>query len=139
MTSFARESALLSPVAGYMRRRGYSRQCEELQFFEYSIDLYGLSIRDATTTAIELKLYRWSRAMQQAIIYQLCADFVYVALPTATIANVQLSAFSEHGIGLISVAEGPRCTIVLDAKPSRVVVESYRKFYTGLLRGETET
>lgn len=117
-----------------MRRRGYSRQHEELQFFEYSIDLYGLSVRDATTTAIELKLHRWARALQQAILYQLCADFVYIALPTATIASVDIPALKEHGIGLIAVAPGPRCTIVLDAQPSHVVISRYRDFYVGLLR-----
>lgn len=136
MKAFRKESELLAPVSGHLRRRGYSRQHEELQFYDHSIDLYGLSIRDNTTTAIELKLYRWTRAVQQAMLYQLCADFVYIALPTATIANVSLPALKEHGIGLIAVAP-TRCSIVLPAKRSGFVLDRYRDFYRGLLEKGT--
>lgn len=133
MKSFTKESALLPPVAGYMRRHGFSRQQEEMQFFDYSIDLYGFSKRDGKTTAIELKLERWTRALQQALIYQLCADLVYIALPAEVIDRVEQVSLAKHGIGLIAVLP-TRCTIVLDAIPSSVIIRSYRDFYIHLLQ-----
>ena len=134
MTAFTRESSLLAPVSGYLRRRGFSRQREELQFFEHSIDLYGLSPRREATTAIELKLFRWRRALQQALLYQLCADYVYIALPSDSVPAVDQVSLTEHGVGLISVSSGPRCRIVLEAQKSPHVLSSYREFYHTMLK-----
>ena len=134
MTTFTRESSLLAPVSGYLRRKGFSRQREELQFFEHSIDLYGLCPRREATTAIELKLFRWRRALQQALIYQLCADYVYIALPRDSVSAVDRESLTEHGVGLISVSPRLRCRIVLEAQTSPHVLSSYREFYHTILK-----
>ncbi|HYE62975.1 MAG TPA: hypothetical protein VD997_13345 [Phycisphaerales bacterium] len=136
MRSFKKESSLVKPVRASLRRRGFRRVQQEVQFYEYSMDLYAYSKAQDTTTAIELKLTRWSRAFQQALIYQLCADFVYVALPMATVERVDKSLFECHGVGLIGVRPGPRCVTVIEPKRSNVLDAQYREFYVSLLQGE---
>ncbi len=51
-----REAQLLDPVAKYARKKGFSVQVPELPFFEYRIDLFGLSKPTGDTIAVELKM-----------------------------------------------------------------------------------
>lgn len=134
MPTILRESALLDPVRGSLRRRGYRRQLPEVQFFEYSMDLYGYAATKNTTTAVELKLSRWTRAFEQALIYQLCADFVYLALPMRAAERVERPLLEQQGLGLIGVHPGPRCVVLLEARQSTVVMPSYRDFYVRLMQ-----
>jgi hypothetical protein len=134
MQTFETESSLLDPVRGTLRRRGFRQQRPEVRFFDYSMDIYGYAASQGMSIAVELKLRRWMRAFEQALIYQLCADYVYMALPHAGARLVDLSLLAEHGIGLICVKPGPRCAIVLPAAPSKVIDSEYRKFYIDLLK-----
>jgi len=134
MPTFRNESALLEPVRGNLRRRGYRRQRSEVQFFEYSMDLYAYAAAKKTTTAVELKLARWMRAFEQALIYQLCADFVYLALPMPSAERVERALLARHGVGLIAVHPGPRCVVLLEAQQSTVIMPSYRDFYVRLMQ-----
>ena len=135
MLTFHNEAALLSPVRRSLQYRGFAAQREEVQFFEYSIDLYAFDVRADSTVAVELKLAKWMRAFEQALIYQLCADRVYLALPMAAARKVDRPLLEEHGLGLIGVQPGPRCKILLPAAQSTVVMPSYRRFYIDLVKG----
>lgn len=135
MTIFPSESALLSPVKRTLHRRGFARQDDEVQFFEYSIDLYGYAASADVTVAVELKLTRWKRAFEQALVYQLCADYVYLALPWDAAKRVDVPLLEKHGLGLIGVQPGPRCVILCPAQPSMVVMPCYRDFYIELMEG----
>jgi hypothetical protein len=128
-----RESFLLAPVSRFVRERLYTRQEAETPFFEHRIDLYAFSPRDVLTVAVELKLKKWRRALEQAVIYQLCADLVYVALPESAIAVVDKSIFMHHGVGLIAVLDGERCAEVVPAQQSAVLRPHYREFLVGTL------
>lgn len=134
MPTFLSESSLLEPVRGSLRRRGYRRQLPEVQFFEYSMDLYGYAATKNKTTAVELKLSRWMRACEQAMVYQLCADFVYLALPICSAMRVETGLLARHGLGLIGVRPGPRCVMLLEAQQSTVVMPTYRDFYVRLMQ-----
>jgi len=134
MQTFPRESSLLAPVQRSLKRRGFARQQDEVQFFEYSIDLYGYAAPAEMTIAVELKLTRWTRAFEQALVYQLCADHVYLALPWRAAKRVDISLLELHGLGLIGVQPGPRCVVLCSAQQSTVVIPSYRDFYVGLLK-----
>lgn len=134
MPVFRRESALLEPVRGNLRRRGYRRQRAEVQFFEYSMDLYAYAAAIKRTTAVELKLNRWMRAFEQAMIYQLCADLVYLALPMRAAERVERPLLEQYGLGLIGVHSEPRCVVLLEARQSTVVMPSYRDFYVRLMQ-----
>lgn len=136
MPTYRKESSLLKPVLRNLRRRGFSRQRSEVQFYDYSMDIYAMSVTTNKTTAVELKLERWTRAFEQAIVYQLCADLVYIALPVESASRVEQQLLSNHGIGLIAVREGPRCDTLLPAKQSTVILPEYRDFYVSLMQGK---
>jgi hypothetical protein len=116
-----------------LRRRGFRRQEHEMQFFEYSIDLYGYAAPTQMTVAVELKLSRWKRAFEQALVYQLCADHVYLALPWSAARRVEIPLLEQHGLGLIGVQPGPRCVVLCPAQQSTVVMSDYRDFYVELM------
>ena len=80
--TFRREQDLAHPVRRYLRNRAFRRQVEEMPFYEYRMDMYGYSRRDDLTVAVELKLKKWTRAIEQALLYQLCSDLVYIAMPS---------------------------------------------------------
>lgn len=106
-----------------------------MQFFEYSIDLYGYAAPTQTTVAVELKLSRWTRAFEQALVYQLCADYVYLAMPWNAAKRVDIPLLEHHGLGLIGVQPDPRCVILCPAHQSSVIMPDYRDFYIDLLEG----
>ncbi len=134
MLNFEREASLFDPVAAYKRRQTFALQEKELPFYEYRIDLFAFSQKLEITVAVELKLHRWRRAIEQSLLYQLCADFVFIALPAPTVARVDCAILKEHGIGLISVFESGRCRRVIEAKRSPVVRPHYRDYYVDVLK-----
>jgi len=131
-----READLLQPIARYVHRKGYRWQALELPFYEYRIDLYGFCADTGTTLAVELKLARWKRALEQALVYQLCSDLVFVALPKKRIPKIPMQLFRDSGIGLISVGDDGTCRVELQAQLSFEVREHYRGDYIEMLRGE---
>ena len=112
----------------YLRNRAFRQQVEEVPFYEYRMDMYGYSRRDDLTVAVELKLSKWTRAIEQALLYQLCSDLVYIALPSEQVKKVHLESLTEHGIGFLSVKED-RCREILPASRSRVLRRHYREKY----------
>lgn len=131
---YLKEAELLLPVANYAKRKGYSLQASELPFYAYRIDLYGFSAKESKTVAIELKLRRWKRALEQALIYQLCSDFVYIALPSSAVAHIDHEALRKNGVGLIAVCKRG-CRTLVDAKRSSEVRQHYRGPYIEMLSG----
>ena len=125
---------MYDPVSRYAHRRSFRWQCPEMQFYEYSIDLYGFSRIQDLTIAVELKLLRWKRAFEQALLYQLCADLVYIAVPVTTVRRVEIPLLAEHGIGLIAVDANDRCRQVLEATRSEVLRRSYRTDFIEFIR-----
>jgi hypothetical protein len=125
-TKFSKESQLLNPVARFVKRRGFHLQSVELPFYEYRIDLYGFSRKSDATVAIELKLNNWRRALEQSMLYQLCADLVYIAMPESSAMRVDRSVLECNGIGLIAVRDSGSCACVLLAKPHDEVRQLYR-------------
>ena len=133
--NFSREQDLVHLVARYLRNRTFRRQLNEVPFFEYRIDMYGYSRQTDRTVAVELKLKKWNRAVEQALVYQLCSDFVYIAMPSDVTAVVKLEILDEYGLGLLSV--GPkRCRQILRPRPSSVLRRHYREQYLALISGE---
>lgn len=127
------ESELLEPVRSFVRQRGYCEQFTELPFYEHRIDLYGYSSETETTLAVELKLRNWRRALKQAILYQLCADVVFLALPQDANSRIEQELLVEHGIGLILVDPLGDCIEVVKASKSKVLLKHYKKEYISLL------
>ena len=95
--------------------------------------MYGYSRRNDTTVAVELKLKKWTRAIEQALLYQLCSDLVYIAMPCTEVKKVDTALLVEHGIGLLAVKE-QRCREVLPASPSRELRRHYREKYLNMVK-----
>lgn len=129
------EASLLLPVSRYLRRRGFRRQTQELRFYEYRIDLCATRRSGETTVAVELKVEDWRRAFQQALIYQLCCDWSWIAMPAENTGRVDATLLSAHGIGLISVGGNGRCRELLPPKLSEATSPSYRASYAKLIEG----
>jgi hypothetical protein len=134
MDSFKRESSLLSHVSKYAKRLRFSLQEAEMPFYEYRIDLFAFSELQDLTVAVELKLHRWKRAVEQAILYQLCADRVFIALPETTARRVDWSVLERHGIGMIAVSATGRCRRIVCSQPSKVIIPDYRQSYIDMLK-----
>ena len=138
MMDFSRESSLLEPVERYIRRKGYRHQQAELPFYEYRIDVYGVAKSGENkghTIAVELKLKKWRDAVQQAIVYQLCADYVFIAMPSSACKAIDRSILSRHGIGLLAVRGDGRCQTLLDATRSDSLNIDYRNSYAKWIMG----
>jgi len=134
MKRFKREAALLPPVAGYAKRKAFFMQEAELPFYEYRIDLYCFSPAKDITAAFELKLTKWRRALKQALLYQLCADHVYIALPRKVLRGVDTGLLAKHGIGLLAVGSSGRCEQIIEPLTSRLVLPHYRAGFIEVLK-----
>src|SRR5258708_38688220 len=100
-------------------KRGFEQHTMELPFYGHRIDLYGYSTETDRTVAVELKLRDWRRALEQALVYQLCSDYVFIAVPASTAKRVDRDELRSHGIGLIAVS-GRECVEELPAVLSPV-------------------
>ena len=130
---FRRENDLVASVARYLRNRAFRQQLEEVPFYEYRMDMYVYSRRDDTTLAVELKLKKWTRAFEQALLYQLCSDLVYIAMPYTEVRKVDTTLLLAHDIGLLAV-EAQRCREVIPASPSRELRRHYREKYLEMVQ-----
>ena len=134
MMHYRKEVELTEPVARYFHRKGYRWQATELQFYDYCIDIYGFSRVTNLTVSVELKIKNWRRAFEQSLVYQLCSDFVFIALPKETVHRVDQSILEAEGIGLISVGTNNRCQMIVEPRPSYVMSDSYRRQNIDFLR-----
>ncbi|MCK5172031.1 MAG: hypothetical protein KAR47_01485 [Planctomycetes bacterium] len=135
---FTKESSLLEPIARYIRRKGFRFQMQELPFYQRSVDIYGFSKITNKTIAIELKLHKWKKAIEQAILYQLCADEAYIAMPKKFIGRVNVDLLIKYGVGLISVSQTGRCQKVVEAKQSSVLRIGYKNNHIDYLQRQID-
>ena len=126
------ESLMLPAVWAYLRNQ-YDQSREELPFYEHRIDLYGYSAETERTVAVELKLRKWRRALEQALVYQLCSDYVFIAVPSATAKRIDIEELRNHGIGLLAVSDG-ECIEELPAVLSPVLNQNYKAAHIEIVK-----
>ena len=126
-----RESMLLPLVQAHFRRQ-YSISETEVPFFDHRIDLYGYSRRTMKAVAVELKLRDWRKAFRQALVYQLCSDYAFIAVPRVTARRVDVDALEAHGVGLLAVTD-KRCYETLPARLSTVLNPAYKARHAALV------
>lgn len=130
------ESQLQEVVAEHFRRNGHI-VTPEVQFFTKRIDLFAVHRASLMTVAIETKIHDWKRALLQARIYLLCADRVFVAVPSSLAYNIADKGFSHDTVGLLAVDTSGKypsewtVSIVIPASQS----VQKRKQYEDRLRG----
>jgi len=132
------ERELLTPVMHYLSEIGCQKVVSELRFFDRGIDVYGVKkSRINRTYAVELKLTNWQRALQQAAVYQLCADYSFVALPIQIALTLDLQQFKESGVGVLTVRPDGTVGVLLDALRTKETRIHYVKAMT--LHAERES
>lgn len=120
------ESELCKPVMRYFKNKSFTSQKVEAEFFERRIDLYAFSKKLNQSVAVELKLSNWKKALNQALIYQLCSDYVYLAMPTTAMNSIEISKIKSYGVGIIAVYDSGYCKLILPAKKSKHVKKNYK-------------
>ena len=129
MLNFKKEKQLYKPIENFLKNRKYSYVHSELGFYEYKIDLFGYSKSSYKTISVELKLKNWQKALQQSLIYQLCSDYVYIAMPKSFLHTKAVDEISKCGIGIISVYPSGYCKTVLGSQESPVVQHQYKTWF----------
>lgn len=124
---FKLEAELLAPVQRFFMNKKYVKGITEAAFSNHRIDLLAYSTKHDVAIAIELKLKNWKKALQQALIYQLCTDYSYLAMPEKNIKSINLDTLSKYGIGLIVVKNNGLCEEVLKSKKSKCTVNEYKR------------
>ena len=128
------ESELCNSAERFLKKKGFDRQKKELQFYEYNIDIYGFSQFSDLTISIELKIENWRRAFEQALVYQLCSDLVFMALPKENVHRVDQNLLNSEGIGLLSIGLNNQCYMKIAPRKSIVINDSYKQQNIELLR-----
>ncbi|KYK30548.1 MAG: hypothetical protein AYK22_03495 [Thermoplasmatales archaeon SG8-52-3] len=105
MYPFYQESELINPVSEYFKDKGYKVRYEiRIGFCRADI----VAFKDEKTTAVELKLRDWKKAIVQAKNYQLGTNYVYIAIPLSRVYNFLRKAehyIKNEGIGLLIINE----------------------------------
>lgn len=121
------EQELYLPVKLHLASKSFIYQKEQMQFYEYRIDIYSYCIENNKTIAVELKISDFAKAIRQALIYQLCSDLVFIAMPITNAVKCNKDVIKRYGIGIIGVDEQGCCSILERAKTSTVIRRDYKK------------
>lgn len=77
----------------------------EVKLYARTVDMLFISKETGVIEiAMEFKLRDWKTAIQQALSYQIIADYTYVVLYYKNINKVNLERLEKYGIGLISAS-----------------------------------
>ncbi|MFA5771120.1 MAG: hypothetical protein WC974_00080 [Thermoplasmata archaeon] len=92
----------------------------EVPMLSKKIDVVCINPNTNDVYAIEAKMHKWRRALQQALTYRLCSDFSYIAIPEENSDKVDTDLLSKYGIGLIVVHKNG-ITVPQEASVSNVL------------------
>jgi hypothetical protein len=107
MSTVESEAQLARPVLEFLKALGCDKLQTEVALVDRDVDVFAIrSGRQGRSYAVELKLHDWRKALRQAAIYQLCADYCYVAMPNQTADRIERKGFRQAGVGLLSVDFG---------------------------------
>ncbi len=112
-----RELELQKICTNFFLRKGLLAR-EEVPFLLKVADIFSFNQESGECIAVEVKIRDWRRALKQALVYQLVADKVYIALLDEHIPAVVHDSLLEHSIGLISINTDGTVRIVLEASVS---------------------
>ena len=98
--------------------------------------MYGVAWgAESKTIAVELKLRKWQKALQQAALYQLCSDYSYVAMPKKVAQSLERKPFRAAGIGILAVDLASKTVeVVLPALLSQQAKGHYIGAYKEMFR-----
>lgn len=112
-----REAELQDRCASFFRSHGFLAR-EEVPFLYKVADLFCFHEETGECIAIEVKVRNWREALTQALVYQMMADRVYVALCDEHLGPVDRELFTYKRVGLISVSTSGVVEIIIEAPES---------------------
>lgn len=96
------ETEVTEPVIAYLQEKNF-KTFTEVPILKNRIDIVGVKPSSDEILAVEAKVRKWRKAIQQALVYRLCCHKVYVALWHKHLHAVRIKVFVERGIGVLSV------------------------------------
>jgi len=126
-----REEDLRPPVRDFFEKQNYT-VTDEVKLFGRDIDI--VAKRKSRVITVELKLYDWKRAIQQAYLNLRVADYSFIALPESVLGRISRKVYSEaydSGIGLLCV-DGYAKQIMKPMPSQRVQPILRRMFFKNL-------
>jgi hypothetical protein len=125
------EETLRQPVWDYFNDKNFS-VFNEPRLFSRGIDI--IAKRRNVVIAVELKVQRWRRALQQAYMDLRVSNYAFVALPESKWERINRKIYLDaynYGIGLLSV-NGDVSQIMRPAPSKRIQPKLRRRFLTNL-------
>jgi len=124
------EDDFLQPIRRLFRKNQYSF-FEDVKVNDRRIDVVLLRKDNGRLIAVELKIKKWQRALEQAAVYQLFTNQVYVSLWHEYLNSRNIQVFKQYGIGVIvvepTIKQGLRAEIIQNPKRTIKVNEYYAK------------
>ena len=100
---------------------------KELKFYDRRIDIVAYSASKKKIISVEAKLSNWYKAFQQALIYQLCSDWVYIAMPEGKLKCIDQKKMKKEGIGFLAIYSSNRCRELIKPRRSKNMRPYYKK------------
>jgi len=111
------EFELLRFCDQYFRDQGFLTQVE-VPFLLKVADLFCFHEGNGECVAVEVKVRNWRQALAQALVYQMMADQVYIALFNEHTKSVDHSLLLSKGVGLLTIDASGKVDLILEAPAS---------------------
>lgn len=111
------ESELQGFCGRYFRDKGFLTR-EEVPFLLKVADLFCFHEGTGECIAVEVKVRNWRQALTQALVYQMMADQVYIALSSEYTKAVDCDLLASKGVGLLAVDTSGKVDLILKAPSS---------------------
>ena len=128
----AREHEFVEHLAATLRDQGF-RVRTEVSNMGQSVDL--VATRGRWVTVIEAKLADWKRALSQCRTHEHIADYICIALGTASVPHGLIEAVAGLGYGIIHYNRTIKeFEWVVQPRLNRAVWGPQRKYWAGKIR-----
>lgn len=128
------EADLVAVVRKSFRERGFVVNVEVPMLSKW-IDIFCINPGTNDVIAVEAKIQKWRRALQQALTYRLCSDLVYIAIHHNYSHRVKKELLQKHGVGLI-IVNHDYMEISQEASPSTIMHQRIKEDVISYIGGE---
>ena len=111
------EYELVRFCSQYFRGQGFLTR-EEVPFLLKVADLFCFHEGSGECVAVEVKVRNWRQALAQALVYQMMADQVYIALFNEYVKSVDCNLLLFKGVGLLAIDASGEVNLILEAPAS---------------------
>lgn len=128
------EEELRQPVRDYFEQKRFLVY-DEVRLFSRNIDI--VAKRGSNLMSVELKMYDWRRAIEQACLNLRVSNYSYIAIPELSAGTINKKAIQEsieRGIGLLSV-NGVIRKIIRPERSNKIQPILRKQFLMNLRRG----